>query len=246
MLLPILARRPVPHWLKEQRAGSDAFPITDILRGSVFYPASGTDGRPVQYFAGFAHSFVYVDCNVSSDEVTSQLETFKGFKLYKARSIEIRDLSFWKYRVIRPGRFDGDPRTLHVPPDFVPFVLWAVYDRLPEFGETHGPERFSLLFVGGEGVSTFQSLYYSNHCSPSVIALIMCDGFTGNWTQFLDPNRILARSVMQNPYGTPQYLFCDQGNISPWQWFSKLEYTAVSVPGYDGVTHQKLRLWSRL
>ena len=118
--------------------------------------------------------------------------------------------------------------------------MWAVYDRRLEFDEVHGPERFSLLFVGGEGVETFQSLYYSNQCVPSVITLIRCDAFTGNWTAFFDPEKIFARSVMQNPYGTPDYIFCDYRKEpeSPWPWFTKLQRTVV-------VPYGRLRLWSR-
>jgi len=36
--------------------GNDPLPIDEILQGSVFYPASAMDGRPVKYLAGFSHS----------------------------------------------------------------------------------------------------------------------------------------------------------------------------------------------
>ena len=37
------------------------FPLDDILRDSLYYPASGFDGDPVRYLAGNVLSFVYVD-----------------------------------------------------------------------------------------------------------------------------------------------------------------------------------------
>ena len=168
------------------------------------------------------------------------MDTFKGYRLFHLRSVKKEELCFKPYTPILPLPTDGDPRRLHVRPEFAPYALWAVYERRAEFDEVHGPQRFSLLFVGGEGAATFQSLYYSNGCSPSIITLIRCDAFTGNWTAFFNPTKILARSVMQNPYGTPDYLFCDYGQEpeSPWPWYSKLQHT-IAVP------YGRLRLWSR-
>ena len=74
-MLPELIRRPMPEWLMVASLGSDALPIDEILRSSVFYPASAMDGRPVRYLAGFSHSFVYADCNVSRD-VLAACRTF--------------------------------------------------------------------------------------------------------------------------------------------------------------------------
>ena len=218
----------------------DRLPVAELLQGSVYYPASAIDGRPVKYLAGFSHSFVYADCNISQDALTRNLDTFKGYRRYHSRSVTREELCFKSFQPILPERTDGDPQRQHIQADFSPYALWAIYDRLPEFDEEHGPERFSLLFVGGDGVATFQSLYYSNQCTPSVIALIRCDAFTGNWTQFFDPKTILARSVMQNPYGTPDYMFCEyrQEPEPPWPWYSKLQHT-VAVP------YGRLRLWSR-
>lgn len=218
----------------------DQIPIADILRGSVFYPASAVDGRPVKYFGGYSHSFVYADCNVSQEGLRTCLDTFKGYRLYYSRSVAREELCFRSFQPVPPEPNDGNPKRLHIRPDFSPYAIWAVYERQSGFDEEHGPDRFSLLFVGGEGVATYQSLYYSNQSAPSVITLIRCDAFTGNWTQFFDPERLLARSVMQNPYGTPDYIFCEYGQEPepPWPWYSKLQHTVASP-------YQRLRLWSR-
>jgi len=239
-LLPELKRHPAPDWLMALSFTNTEFPIADILQRSVFYPASAMDGRPVKYLAGFSYSFVYADCNVSQNELTSGLDTFKGYHLVHSRSVRREELCFKPYQSIHPERTDGDPKYLHVQADFSPYAFWAVFNRRPEFDEVHGPERFSLLFVGGEGAATFQALYYSNQCVPSVITLIRCDAFTGNWTAFFDPTRIFARSVMQNAFGTPDYLFCHYGHgaASPWPWYPTLQHT-VAVP------YGRLRLWSR-
>ena len=218
----------------------EPLPIAEILEGSVFYPASAMDGRPVKYLGGFSHSFVYADCNVTRDELERNLDTFKGYRIHYLRSVRKEELCFRIFTPILPQPTDGDPRLLHVRPGFLPYALWVVYERQPEFDEAHGPERFSLLFVGGEGSVTFQALYYSNQCAPSCITLIRCDAFTGNWTAFFDPSRILARSVMKNPHGTPDYIFVDYRPTpeTPWPWYSDLLHT-IPVP------YGRLRLWRR-
>ena len=45
-------------------------------------------------------------------------------------------------------------------------------ERDDDFGEDHGPERFSLLYVRGEGVATFAGLYAANKVSPKALAII--------------------------------------------------------------------------
>lgn len=239
-MLPELTRQPMPDWLMRPNFAHRQIPIADILQKSVFYPASAMDGRPVKYLGGYSHSFIYADCNVTQEVLRANLDTFKGYRLYNSRPVAREELCFKVFQPIPPEPNDGNPRRLHIRPDFSPYAIWATYERQSKFNEEHGPDRFSLLFVGGEGVATFQSLYYSNQCAPSIITLIRCDAFTGNWTSFLNPEEIFSRSVMQNPHGTPDYIFCDYGRgpESPWPWYSKLRHT-VSSP------YLRLRLWGR-
>jgi len=110
----------------------------------------------------------------------------------------------WQPLPPRPG--DGDPRrsAAWVRP---PFALWAVFVRTPDFGADHGPERFSLLYIGGDGVATFQAPYHGNRAAPVAVAIIQPGtGFGGNWTDFEDPDRVFARSVRENPADVPDLL----------------------------------------
>jgi hypothetical protein len=230
----------MPNWLMADYRENEPLPIGEILDGSVFYPASGMDGRPVKYLGGFSHSFGYADCNVTCDALKRDIDTFKGYRIRCLRAVKKEELCFKPFRPVLPQSNDGNPRRLHVCPGFVPYALWAIYERHPHFDEVHGPQRFSLLFVGGEGAAAFQALYYSNQCTPSCITLSRCDAFTDNWTAFFNPTRILARSVMQNPHGTPEYIFVDfrPDAEPPWPWYSELLHT-IAVP------HGHLRLWRR-
>jgi hypothetical protein len=144
-----------------------------------------------------------------------------------------------------PTAGDGDPLDSLRYGDGDMFAEWAVYDRKGLYDDDHGPLRFSLLYIGGEGVSTFQSLYFSNRCSPSAIVLIKSDGFTGNWTNFTYPEQIFARSVMGNPAGQPEYLFIEYGDSSCWPWYSSKVSTIISELDVSGEFHQRLFLWGK-
>ncbi len=239
-----LTKSPLPKWLENATATS-TFPINDVLQGSVYYPACYFDGRPVKYLGGYSHSFIYVDFNVKREDLISQLNTFSGYKLAFSRSLEAKDLCFRSFVPMMPTAMDGNPEDSlsHCNGDM--FAEWAVYDRIDSYGDDHGPQRFSLLYIGGEGVATFQSLYFSNRCSPSVIVLIKSDAFTGNWTNFCYPKEIFARCVMGNPAGQPEYFFSEDLSESCWPWYPNKVSTIVSVPNYNGETHQRLVLWGR-
>ena len=278
-MLPVLNRRPTPEWLISLGNVNDPLPITEVLQGSVFYPASAMDGRPVQYLAGFSHSFVYTDWYTSQKSLEGDLDTFRGYRVVGSRQVTKEELCFRPFQPILPeptdeGRFligtlPATEEELHFKSlrpilpnhsvrysyrpnpetDLYPFALWAIYERHDGYTDEHGPERFSLLFIGGEGAATFQSLYYSNQCAPSVIALIKCAGHWGDWHSFYESKGVFARSVMQNQYGTPDYIFCD-GSVSPpefrqqaksvWPGYSKLECSVAFRTGAEG-----LRRWLR-
>ena len=66
----------VPGWLA--RASSDTmktslFPLHNILRDSLYYPASSFDGDPVAYLAGCIASFIYVDFGHDREELEAEL-----------------------------------------------------------------------------------------------------------------------------------------------------------------------------
>ena len=54
--LPI---NPTPEWLQNacKENNNDYFPLQDILRNSLYYPASFFDGFPIKHLSGNFHSF---------------------------------------------------------------------------------------------------------------------------------------------------------------------------------------------
>ena len=212
----------------------------------MFYPACGLDGRPVQYFGGAIHSFVYVDELCSNDDVTASLNTFRGYRLLFARPVEKETLDIDSFechsnRLNRHNDFSRRSRPVFS------YALWAVFERVDGFEADHGPVRFSLLYIGGEAVSAYWSLYRRHGIAPFGITLIKCDAFTGNWTSFLDDRAELASLVMvTNRVVPPRYLFCESSGRdcdSPWRWFNEKVTTLLGEPNWGGAHHQYLTVW---
>jgi hypothetical protein len=59
-----------------------------------------------------------------------------------------------------------------------------------------------LLYIGGEGVATYQALYWSNKTAPKALAIIQPGtGFGLNWTDFREQGAPLNWVVCNNPAG---------------------------------------------
>ncbi len=199
-----------PRWLIDADESSGP-PARDLLAGSVYYPACGTDGRPVRYFAGFAHSFVYVDHGFAEAAIREALEqerAFDGYRLRRLLDVEPGSLTgpLAGEPVAPVPGVDGNPDRYadHFKP---PFALWAIFDRAPGIGEARGPARFSLLYVCADGVSAYRSLYHSHGVGPSLVAVVQPgDAFGRNWCDFHDPRQAFCRAVSENKAPRPEYL----------------------------------------
>ena len=206
--LPVIQE---PTWLSnvDPATVSDIeFPLGDILRDSLYYPSSGFDGDPVRYLAGNVASFIYVDYGRSREELVGALRApgFRGYELLAVRDVSEDELVPNGWTPSFPTPEDGDPwkyqRVMQTP-----FCLWGILQRQDGFSESHGPRRFSLLYLCADGVAAFQALYVANHASPRIVAVIQPGhGFGWNWTNFEDPNGFFARTVLQNPVGKPEIL----------------------------------------
>jgi hypothetical protein len=205
-----------PAWLTEidlVRAKHDPLPLDLILPNSLFYPGSGIDGDPVKYLSHSTNSFVYCDYRVSKTHWESELsrKCFRGYTLKLRRQLVSAELAPTGFSLppLEPGDEEltrRDSCTGGV--DYLRFE-WLIYERDREAAPAHGPQRFSLLFLGVDGVAAFHTLYVQRvRAAPSVVAIIQAPmGFGNNWTDFERPSGSLARSVLSNPAGAPLALF---------------------------------------
>jgi len=182
-MLDELDEQPLPEWLAS--GSTDRLvPWRELLNGSLYYPSCGTDGHPVQYLGGHCHSFVYADYGYSFEDISGVLSrpAFSGYRLQSARVLDQGEINLdeaWATIRIDP-RIDGEPnryRDRHVGP----YGYWCIFERLPSYPDGHGPFRFSLLYLGMDGVAAFKALYTQSSAVPSVVAIIQPgEGFGGN------------------------------------------------------------------
>jgi len=209
-----------PRWLTNVSATTitnEPFPLHDLLNDSLYYPSSGFDGDPVRHLAGNILSFIYADYGRRYDDFVRALKTgFSGYDLLAARSVTERELTPRGWRPTLPTRLDGDPsQSRRWMKD--PFCAWSVFRRCENVPDSHGPARFSLLYLCADGVAAFQALYVANSAVPKAVAVIQPGhGFGGNWTDFTSPKGIFAKTVLGNPSGQPKILLyggIDQRNF---------------------------------
>lgn len=167
-------------------------PLDELLKDSVFYPASRTDGRPIELCNTAwrnlgVNSFVYCDFDESVDEFLADSRTMCGYHPIAHRHLDPSEYIplNWALEMApeggkRGGYFDSflggkGPEK---------YACWVVFERSIHKGEDHGPKRLSVLYVCGEGLATFQQLYCRRGIRPKMLCFIQCWGFAGNWTDF--------------------------------------------------------------
>lgn len=249
-MIPGIPIRKTPGWLLQYQPG-DPFPLNGILTHSFYYPACGLDFGPLKYFCRHTQSFVYADHSIDPDDLSGELEKVEGYKLISLERLDDQSLT-------PNGKYEDltgiDPQEYHrysatwKPP----FQHWAILERKPAEEETSGSMRISLLFIGGEGLTAFQRLYYSNHASPEFVALIQpgC-GYSNNWSDFIDERLPFAQAVLNNPYGSPEYLvwggYIEDYDAVVWQNYQERMHRIR--PYYypsDREPHGEAGIWRRM
>ena len=225
----------LPDWLVRIEKASlphQPFPLKELLAGSVYYPSSGFDGGPVANLGQWFQSFVYVDYGYSRSELREELveHPFSGYQVIGVREVSVAELTpkGWS----RPALTPAESERVHHADQYRKqrFCDWIIFEREPSRPAQHGPLRFSLLYLCADGAAAFHALYVNNKLCPSALALIQPGyGFGRNWTDFHDPQGILARTVMANPAGTPEFLLYGGWGprkyfrSSPWPYHDTLE-----------------------
>ncbi len=215
-MIPELPRTDIPTWLRDVEVDARGrittlFVASAVLTRSVYYPASGLDGNPLERLGAHFASFVYADYDGRFDaaSVRRDLPSVKGYRVLGDRRLsrDEADVGAWTHA---PG-FAGRLGT--------PFALWAILERLPTFDDRHGPRRLSFLFLGADGVAAYEGFYAANGLAPAVLVIVHPGtGFGGNWTDFADPGGPLCDAVIGGGRLTPTHLCSHPGasGAAPW------------------------------
>jgi hypothetical protein len=203
----------VPKWLADLSPAAimhEPFPLKEILQDSLYYPACRFDGEPIRHLGGNILSFIYVDYGVSQSEFTDSLKIpgFRGYNLIATRSVTELELvpNGWQPIPLIPS----DDKLSREDSGEDPFYCWLVFQRDEATPASHGPFRFSLLYLYADGVAAFQSLYVANSIIPKVVAIINPGNrsWGRNWTDFSNPRKVFTRCVLGNPSKQPEFLLC--------------------------------------
>lgn len=191
------------------------FPVRALLYNSVYYPASAFDGGVIRDCNVNRKdweilSFVYCDY-METEEALHLTDTPRGYRLLGERQLKEEELvpNGWTPELPPNLNTQRYQYTVRHFANRRPFATWMVFERLSEFGEDHGPKRFSLLFLCADGVAAYQALYWTHGVHPRAIAIIQPGtGFGGNWTDFFKKDDSFYWTVSHNPAGMPDYVYC--------------------------------------
>jgi len=230
-----LPTEPIPQWLLSVN-DKTLFERNLVLNNSVYYPGSNLDGRFLKIYLGHTHSVVYVDPGVSQEDFLVNIRKISGYEIILCKDLSSKELSLtplYDYKLL-PSDFYPELRSKNEIPnalknafnsltwhsDFTPYANWVVLQRRANISKTHGPERFSMLFIAGEGIATYSAIYNSNLLCPKAIVIKGADiGFGRNWTLFEKRGGIFERVVMSNKAGIPKYLIAwNKYSISGDYW----------------------------
>lgn len=215
----------MPAWLASY-TDTAPFPYTEFFQSRIaFYPGSGNDGHAVKVFGSThaVHCFVYADFSASQEMLEQRLAHpevgFLGYRTAARRQLLEKDLCprGWTAH-IRPMALNAAARANE---HILPFGFLEVLEREPDFGDDHGPSRLAVVFLGADGVATYDALFCQDPslCAPFGV-LLQDHGFSGNYTRFGRGG--LLEDLARRCTVLPEYLLVAE-NTKPWQGYEKLD-----------------------
>ena len=203
--------------------------LKEILRDSLYYPSSAADGGIIKYcnenYDEFGISnFVYADYGFGEERLLQRIGGITGYRVVENVSLRPEDL-LPAGAVFMPSSISKEQYFSQQRLWKRPFARFFVLEREKGFDGRHGPSRFTLLYIGGEGVATYSGLYLSNGITPKAVAIIQPGAaFGGNWTRFQEPGAPFHEVVMHGKT-VPEYVFYGGVNKS-------CGYGDFAWPGY--------------
>lgn len=232
----------VPSWLSSYKKGQAFSAQKFFAEKTVFYPGSGCDGHPVALFGGShaAHSFIYADYGISAKSIIEGLNDsargFHGYDLFEVLELQERDIvpNGWrptlayenlKHRIKGMNRFAIEK-----------FAFLAVLERKDKFDEKHGPERLAILFLGADGIASYDAIYCQPNSFESPFAILIEDhGFGGNYDSFGSGS--LLEKISESAIISPKYILT---NNSGRLWHSYKDLNLDHSVGGMHRTHRRL------
>lgn len=217
--------------------------MTDFFASRVvFYPGSGTDGQPVQFFGSrhAAHCFVYADYGITRDHVIRELgeagHPFAGYVSAGHRELLANDLTpnGWVPHIKPRAAAQGPTAPVR------PYAFVEILERRPGFDDAHGPQRLAILFLCADGVAAYDALFCQVNATAPYAVVLQDHGFGGNWTRFGQGGAL--EELATNTGRLPQFLLV-AANTDVWDGYSAIDGATLGGGGMHGYERQ---LWKRI
>lgn len=233
----------LPSWLLKYKNGATVDFKTIMSSRVVYYPGAGYDGQPVATFnqGHFAHVYLYVDYGVSKLYIKEQFiqPGFLGYQCIAIQDFVKTDL------VPKSSTFDlglnrEQIEKIKRSPIGEGFGFLGVFERLPEYNDKHGLQRFAVVYLGGDGIATFAALFASKLYSTPKVLILQDHGFGGNYDSFGGDGLMHAIAEKFDVY--PEYILCaDKTKL--WKNYTLIK-DVESVVG--GMHYNTRKLYKRL
>ena len=226
----------IPEWLTAYRPGRDVDFNAVRNTACVYYPGAGNDGQPVHTFsaARAAFLYVYVDYMLSRREAEAQLaETpFRGYRKIGLIDMKLADLTPkpWSPH-IRPSREQIEGMR-HLPVA-APYGFMAVFEREDDLTDEYGAKRFAVIFIGGDGMATYDAVFANGNMIPPLAIVLQDHGFGGNYDRFGKGGLLEKIAIVSGIY--PKLLLTG-ANTETWDG-----YIPLDAPGVLGGMHRQIR-----
>ena len=215
-------REDIPAWLREFQPG-ESHPIAEFLKSRiVFYPGSEIDGHPVEVFGAShsAHCFIYADYWLSEERLKSELREhgFWGYDILDEIAFpenEIMEVVRWNRHFLSPDELQEAAKGTAQMREYnhpAPYALLVILERQAKLGDDHGPERLAILFLGADGIATYEAIFANRNAQEPFGMLLHDHGFGGNYNcfgngGFLD--KIIKRSGV-----SPKFILAATQNVT--------------------------------
>lgn len=226
-------REQLPEWL-----AGDNPPRFDraqfFASRTVYYPGCGDDGQPVKLcaLAHAAHTFVYVDYGIKQEGIAATVHDpergLRGYEVTREESISEDALEALLrpegWTPLYPDEYRGADRWRLVDP----FGRFVIFDRRQSYNDRHGPQRLAILFIGDDGIASYDALYCRGDGTPSPFLVVVQNHGLGGGNYDSFGRGGLLESIVWNRQIRPEYLLVGR-NTPPWWGYA--DTGAPAEPG---------------
>ncbi|MCX6158012.1 MAG: hypothetical protein NTY74_08560 [Ignavibacteriae bacterium] len=200
-------------WKRWTVESDNKLELRNIFFRSFFYAAEQFEVRIMSIFVKITRSLVFCGSKMTEEMFLSQMDTAPDYKVIGYRKVELDEIISKEWF---PTFMEGFNNPIFNKEQLnqdikQPFAYYVVYDLRKQLPEEYTYNRFRILYVCGEPVSTYHALYYSNKGYPEFVARIY-NKFHSKNELLTEEGEQLHSAVINNPYGKPKAILIGGGD----------------------------------